>query len=226
MVFKKYVDRLVEAARKERSVSYRIVIGLVGAVAFVVVVPAVLFVASYGLDKYVLAERARLLEHGVGALSAIVGLALMAWSVLTFVTIGKGTAVPIAPPRKLIVSGPYRFCRNPMILGAMLYYLGVGTYFGSLRIGIVMFLLSLIIGSCYIKLIEEKELQLKFGADYEEYKTTDVVLCCRNSELISIAEEFCLFPFGLQRIERSVNGSLPSRPIAKSCIQPPKPGMG
>jgi protein-S-isoprenylcysteine O-methyltransferase Ste14 len=170
MVFKKYVDRLVEAARKERSVSYRIVIGLVGAVAFVVVVPAVLFVASYGLDKYALAERARLLEHGVGALSAIVGLALMAWSVLTFVTIGKGTAVPIAPPRKLIVSGPYKFCRNPMILGAILYYLGVGTYFGSLRIGIVMFLLSLIIGSCYIKLIEEKELQLKFGSDYDEYK--------------------------------------------------------
>jgi protein-S-isoprenylcysteine O-methyltransferase Ste14 len=68
------------------------------------------------------------------------------------------------------VSGPYKFCRNPMILGAMLYYLGMGTYFGSLRIGIVMFLLSLIVGSCYIKLIEEKELQLKFGADYEEYK--------------------------------------------------------
>ncbi len=76
MVFKKYVDRLVEAARKERSVSYRIVIGLAGAVAFVVVVPAVLFVASYGLDKYVLAERARHLELGVGAVSAIVGLVL------------------------------------------------------------------------------------------------------------------------------------------------------
>src|SRR5271157_5606912 len=170
MVFKKYVDRLVETARKERSVSYRIVIGLVGAVAFVVVVPAVLFVVSYGLDKYVLAERARLLELGVGAVTAIVGLVLMAWSVLTFVTIGKGTAVPIAPPRKLIVSGPYKFCRNPMILGAMLYYLGVGTYFGSLRIGMVMFLLSLIIGSCYMKLIEEKELHLKFGAEYEDYK--------------------------------------------------------
>jgi protein-S-isoprenylcysteine O-methyltransferase Ste14 len=170
MLFKKYVDRLVEAARKERSVGYRIAIGLVGAVAFVVVVPAALFLASYGFDKYVLAERAWFLELGVGAVTAIVGLFFMAWSVLTFVTIGKGTAVPIAPPRKLIVSGPYKFCRNPMILGAMLYYLGVGTYFGSLRIGIVMFLLSLIIGSCYIKLIEEKELQLKFGADYEEYK--------------------------------------------------------
>jgi protein-S-isoprenylcysteine O-methyltransferase Ste14 len=170
MFFKKYVDRLVEDARKERSMSYRIVIGLVGAVAFVVVVPAALFVASYGLDKYVLAERARLLELGVGSVSAIAGLCFMAWSVLTFVTTGKGTAVPIAPPRKLIVSGPYKLCRNPMAFGAMLYYLGVGTYFGSLRIGIVMLLLTLIVMTCYTKLIEEKELKLKFGAEYEEYK--------------------------------------------------------
>jgi len=170
MVFKKYVDHLVEAARKERSVSYRLAIGLVGAVAFVVVVPAVFFVAAYGLDKYVLADRARSLELGIGILCAVVGLSLMAWSVLTFVAVGRGTAVPIAPPRKLIVSGPYRWCRNPMILGAMIYYLGVGTYFGSLRIGIVMLLLNLIIGTCYIKLIEEQELQLKFGADYGEYK--------------------------------------------------------
>ncbi|MGO9572286.1 MAG: methyltransferase family protein [Desulfomonilaceae bacterium] len=170
MFFKKYVDHLVEAARKERSVSYRIAIGLAGAVAFVAVVPAVFFVASYGLDKYFLAERARLLELGVGGASAIIGLFFMAWSVLTFVTTGKGTAVPIAPPRKLVVSGPYRLCRNPMTFGAMLYYLGVGTYFGSLRIGIIMLLLTLIVVTCYTKLIEEKELQLKFGTEYEAYK--------------------------------------------------------
>jgi protein-S-isoprenylcysteine O-methyltransferase Ste14 len=170
MVFRKYVDRLVEAARKERSVGYRIVMVLAGAVAFVVVVPAVFFVVSYGLDKYVLEERARAMELVVGGAIGIVGLFFMAWSVLTFVTIGKGTAAPIAPPRKLVVSGPYKLCRNPMAFGAMLYYLGVGTYFGSLRIGIIMFLLTLIIGTVYTKLIEEKELQLKFGADYEEYK--------------------------------------------------------
>jgi protein-S-isoprenylcysteine O-methyltransferase Ste14 len=170
MLFKKYVDRLAAAAQKERSVGYRIVMVIVGAVAFVVVVPAVFFLASYGLDKYLLAERARMLELGVGGVSGIVGLFFMAWSVLTFVTIGKGTAAPVAPPRKLVVSGPYKLCRNPMAFGAMFYYLGVGTYFGSLRIGIVMFLLTLIIGGCYTKLIEEKELQLKFGAEYEEYK--------------------------------------------------------
>ncbi len=170
MAFKKYVDHLVEAGRKDRSVSYRVAVNLVGAVAFVAVVPAIFYVAAYGLDKYVLADRARSLELGIGILCAVVGLSLMAWSVLTFVAIGRGTAVPTAPPRKLVVAGPYRWCRNPMILGAMIYYLGGGIYFGSLRIGIVMLLLTLIIGTCYIKLIEEKELQLKFGAEYEEYK--------------------------------------------------------
>ncbi len=170
MAFGKYVDRLVEATRKDRSASYKIAIGLAGAVAFVVIVPAILFVASYGLDKYVLAERARTLELGVGVVCAIVGLFFMAWSVLTFLTIGKGTAIPVAPPRKLIVSGPYKLCRNPMAFGALLYYLGVGIYYGSIAIGIVMLLLGLVIGSCYIKFIEEKELRLRYGEEYEEYK--------------------------------------------------------
>ncbi len=170
MIFKKYVDRLVAAAQKERPVGYRIVMVLAGAVAFVVVIPAVFFAVSYGLDKYVIAEHVRPAELVVGDAIGIVGLFFMAWSVLTFVTIGKGTAAPIAPPRKLVVSGPYKLCRNPMTFGAMLYYLGVGTYFDSLRIGIIMLVLTLIIVTAYVKLIEEKELQLKFGAEYEEYK--------------------------------------------------------
>lgn len=170
MAFRKYIDGLVEAAQKERSLAYKAAVGILGALAFIILVPAFFFIIAYGLDKYVLADRARLLELGIGGVSAIVGMFFMAWSVLTFITIGKGTAVPIAPPRKIVVSGPYRLCRNPMLLGAILYYLGVGVYFGSLRIGVIMFLFSLIIGSCYIKLIEEQELQIKFGADYLEYK--------------------------------------------------------
>ncbi len=170
MALQRYVERLVEATRKERPLSHRIAIGLAGAVAFVLVIPVFLFLAGYALDKFVLAERTKLLELGVSAVCAIVGLFFMAWSVLTFLTVGKGTAVPVAPPKKLIVSGPYKLCRNPMAFGALLYYLGTGIYYGSITIGIVMLLLGLVIGSCYIKLIEEKELQLRYGLEYEEYK--------------------------------------------------------
>ena len=98
------------------------------------------------------------------------GLLIVAWSTLTQAKIGRGTPVPVVPTQKLIVSGPYKLCRNPIQLGAMLYYLGIGIFFGSVKIGMVMLLLSFILGTCYHKFVEEKELLLRFGREYEEYK--------------------------------------------------------
>ncbi len=68
------------------------------------------------------------------------------------------------------MAGPYALCRNPLQLGVILYYLGLGTYVGSLKIGLTMFFLGLILGSSYHKFVEEKELQLRFGEEYEEYR--------------------------------------------------------
>jgi len=63
----------------------------------------------------------------------------------------------LAPTQNLIITGPYKLCRNPMHLGAMIYYFGVGTWFGSLTIGIMSFLLGLVLFSIYNKFFEEKD---------------------------------------------------------------------
>ena len=47
----------------------------------------------------------------------------------------------------------------------------MGTFFGSFAIGITMFVVGLILGSAYHKLVEEKELMAKFGREYEEYRS-------------------------------------------------------
>ena len=83
---------------------------------------------------------------------------------------GRGTPAPIAPTQKLIVDGPYRKRRNPMLLGATIYCLGVGTILESITIGLIMSFLVLTLGTCYGKFIEEKELRIRFGQEYEEYK--------------------------------------------------------
>ncbi len=137
---------------------------------FVAVVPAVLFLAVWLLETRVFCEWARPLEIALSVISFSVGTFFVAWAVLKQLTIGRGTPVPVAPPKELIVTGPYALCRNPIQLGAMLYYLSVGTYFGSMKIGLTMFFLGLIIGSSYHKLVEEKELLLRFGEEYEEYR--------------------------------------------------------
>jgi protein-S-isoprenylcysteine O-methyltransferase Ste14 len=83
---------------------------------------------------------------------------------------GKGTPVPIAPTQKLIIDGPYRKRRNPMLLGAIIYCLGLGTILGSITMGLIISCLILIFGTCYSKFIEERELWIRFGQEYEEYK--------------------------------------------------------
>src|SRR5436190_17952415 len=48
----------------------------------------------------------------------IVGFALVGWCLVTFAFVGKGTAAPFDPPRRLVVAGRYRFVRNPIYIGA------------------------------------------------------------------------------------------------------------
>ena len=51
-----------------------------------------------------------------------------------------------------------------------MYCLGVGTILESVTIGLIMSFLILILGTCYNKFIEEKELRERFGPEYKEYK--------------------------------------------------------
>lgn len=92
--------------------------------------------------------------------------------VFAFAWTGLGTPAPFDPPRSLIISGFYRYVRNPMYVGATLAIIGETALFGSIRIGLQY---VLVFGSClslFVVIYEEPTLRSKFGAEYEEY--------CRN----------------------------------------------
>ena len=57
------------------------------------------------------------------------GGCLVAWSILTFVFAGKGTPAPFDPPRRLVVSGPFHYSRNPIYIGAVVAMAGAALYF-------------------------------------------------------------------------------------------------
>ena len=98
-----------------------------------------------------------------------VGLALFVASVWRFATEGKGTLAPWDPPRAFVVNGPYRFVRNPMISGVIFLLLGEALVLLSLPHGVwaaAFFVLNLI----YIPLIEEPQLEQRFGEPYREYR--------------------------------------------------------
>ena len=59
------------------------------------------------------------------------GVALWIWTVRLFARIGKGTLAPWDPTRRLVVAGPYRYVRNPMISAVLCVLLGEAALFGS-----------------------------------------------------------------------------------------------
>jgi protein-S-isoprenylcysteine O-methyltransferase Ste14 len=96
------------------------------------------------------------------------GLLLAVWTVTLFSTVGKGTPAPWDPPQKLVVSGPYRYVRNPMLSGVFLVLLAETLYFQSYGIAL-WFAVFLIANMLYFPLFEEPGLRRRFGAEYEEY---------------------------------------------------------
>jgi protein-S-isoprenylcysteine O-methyltransferase Ste14 len=102
-------------------------------------------------------------------LAAIIGLALSGWAAALFVKSGQGTPAPWDPPKRLVIQGPYRHVRNPMITGTLLMLLAESILFQSLPIATWM-TVFFIGNAIYFPLIEEKGLEKKFGDEYRNYK--------------------------------------------------------
>lgn len=106
----------------------------------------------------------------LGLAVVILGAALGVWCVLTFAVVGRGTPAPFDPPRRLVVSGPYRRVRNPMYLGAILALTGAALYYGSVVLftyGVIFFLIA----HLFVTLYEEPTLTRTFGPEYEAYRS-------------------------------------------------------
>ncbi|MCG6943927.1 MAG: isoprenylcysteine carboxylmethyltransferase family protein [Deltaproteobacteria bacterium] len=106
----------------------------------------------------------------LASLAAIIGLALSAWTVTLFMKFGQGTPAPWDPPKRLVIQGPYRHVRNPMITGALLMLLAEAILFRSLPIATWM-TVFFIGNAIYFPLIEENGLEKRFGDEYREYKS-------------------------------------------------------
>jgi protein-S-isoprenylcysteine O-methyltransferase Ste14 len=106
--------------------------------------------------------------QAAGMVAGAVGAALAMWCVLTFVQQGRGTPAPFDPPRRLVVSGPYRFVRNPMYIGAGVALAGASLVYGSVEL--LAYLVLLIIAShLFVFYHEEPALKRSFGQEYDSY---------------------------------------------------------
>jgi protein-S-isoprenylcysteine O-methyltransferase Ste14 len=104
----------------------------------------------------------------VGVLLLLVGLTLFAASLRKFVTEGEGTLAPWDPPRRLVVLGPYRYVRNPMISGVVFTLFGEALLLIS-RPHLMWALIFLGASFVWIPLVEEAGLRRRFGDSYAQY---------------------------------------------------------
>lgn len=100
---------------------------------------------------------------------ALIGLALVAAAVAEFATRGEGTLAPWDPPRRLVVRGPYRFVRNPMISGVILVLIGEALMLRSAPHGVWAAAFA-IANAIYIPMFEEPQLERRFGEPYLRYR--------------------------------------------------------
>ncbi|MFQ5746553.1 MAG: methyltransferase [Gemmatimonadota bacterium] len=104
----------------------------------------------------------------VGMAVAAGGLGVALWCVLVFAFVGRGTPAPFDPPRRLVVRGPYRYVRNPMVMGAAVALAGASLYYGSAALAGFTALFALAL-HLFVIGYEEPTLRRMFGEEYEAY---------------------------------------------------------
>jgi protein-S-isoprenylcysteine O-methyltransferase Ste14 len=102
----------------------------------------------------------------------IVGGALLAGISASRFFRARGTPVPFNPPQELVVAGPYRWTRNPMMTGILTALLGVAFLLSSAALAVIFLPALALIMYLVIRFVEEPELELRFGESYRRYRTT------------------------------------------------------
>lgn len=104
----------------------------------------------------------------LGLIVGAIGLWLFSYSLLHFIQRGRGTLAPWDPPKMLVVTGPYRYVRNPMIAG-VIFVLAAQALLLNSKPHMAWAFTVFVINAIYIPLLEEPMLQERFGDAYAEY---------------------------------------------------------
>jgi protein-S-isoprenylcysteine O-methyltransferase Ste14 len=106
-------------------------------------------------------------------------------SLLTVLNLAlKGIGAPgIVLSRKLTVDWLYAWTRNPMLLAALAFFLSLGIWYRSMLF--LFWVLVIIIPAIlfFVKIYEERELELRFGTPYLEYKSKTPMLFPRKPKV-------------------------------------------
>lgn len=108
----------------------------------------------------------------LGGVLIAVGLGLLIWTVVLFDRVGEGTlglGEVMGEPVHLVVRGPYRHVRNPMITGVLCILLGEAAVAASAWL-LAWFATFLVFQASAIRFWEEPHLAERYGSEYLDYR--------------------------------------------------------
>jgi protein-S-isoprenylcysteine O-methyltransferase Ste14 len=150
---------------------------LVGGLLFLVLIPWGLCRVSRAFDHLTGIQLIPItgLRFTIAIGLSLFGLMFALWSIIVQNIVGRGgplevPGMEVSPKtQNLVVTGPYKYTRNPMLLGACIYYYGVAVYLNSvITVAIVALFMTFML--IFVKLTEDRRLLKEFGTNYEEYR--------------------------------------------------------
>ncbi len=167
------MTRFTKWAEREFGLGARVIATLLAGAVFVLLIPYLILKGSTTIDCWLQIMRFNfgLINFMVGGALALIGWLFAMWSIVDQLTRGRGTPLPVMATQTLLIAGPFAYCRNPMSFGTIVLYSGLAIWAGSWSaIGLVTTFAVVLI--TYLKFVEEKELEARFGQSYTEYKRT------------------------------------------------------
>jgi protein-S-isoprenylcysteine O-methyltransferase Ste14 len=156
----------------------KIILGyIVGGSLVIVLVPSIIYIITSLFDNIYRFEiiQNSIIKWIIIIILLVIGLIYGIWSVIIQNTIGEGGPVEIgnieiSPKTKnLVVSGPYKNTRNPMLFGTFLIYLAFALFINSITSAVIVCAIFVFMLTVVVKM-EEKRLLKDFGNQYEEYR--------------------------------------------------------
>jgi protein-S-isoprenylcysteine O-methyltransferase Ste14 len=141
----------------------------IGSALFFVVAPGVVVgLVPWWLTRWEL-RPALVPVRALGVLVLVISLPVLVSAFVRFVRDGLGTPAPVAPTERLVVSGAYRYVRNPMYVAVIGAIVGQALLLGQpVLLGYAALVAAGVVS--FVRLYEEPVLRRQFGAEYEAYR--------------------------------------------------------
>jgi protein-S-isoprenylcysteine O-methyltransferase Ste14 len=157
---------------------------IIGGLLVIIIIPSIIYFVTILMNNIYELNiiQNSILQWIIVLFLLIVGLLFGVSSIIYQNIIGRGgpleiSNIEISPKTKnLVISGPYRFTRNPMLFGTFLIYFALAIIINSITAVFIVILFAVFMLTVVVKM-EEKRLLKDFGNQYEQYrKKTSMII--------------------------------------------------